>query len=158
MRDNEKILIKRRAFQRERDLARKLWSLGFAVIRGPASGAKTKRVFYPDLVAIKNGKIYIFEIKTREKEENIYVEPFQIEKLKEFSRRSGGRSFVAIKIVKETEWRFIPIELLEKTEKGRYKIDKKYFREGGLTIEDIYRDASGDRPLTEYIRKVSEKS
>lgn len=144
-------IIRRRAFQRERDLAQRLWRLGFAVIRGPASGAKTKRVLYPDLVAIKNRYVYIFEIKTKEREEHVYIEEHQINKLREFERRSGGRAFIAIKIVNKSDWRFVPLELLEKTERGRYKIDKKFFSEG-LCIDDLYREASGDKPLTEYIK------
>lgn len=149
-RESQRAAVRRRAFQRERDLARRLWALGFAVIRGPASGSKTKRLIYPDLVAIKNGRVYVFEVKTREEEGNIYIEPHQVEKLREFSRRSGGRSFIAVKIVRETEWRFIPIESLEKTESGRYKIDKRLIAEG-YKIEDLYREASGDVPLTRYL-------
>ncbi|HIC99009.1 MAG TPA: Holliday junction resolvase, partial [Pyrodictiaceae archaeon] len=38
-----------RGFEAERDLARRLWQKGFAVIRAPASGAKTKHYVYPDL-------------------------------------------------------------------------------------------------------------
>jgi len=144
--------LRRRAFQRERDLAQKLWRLGFAVIRGPASGAKAKRVPYPDLVAIKNRYIYIFEIKTKEREDHVYVEEHQIIKLREFEKRSGGKAFVAIKIIDETDWRFVPLEALEKTIGGRYKVDKKFFREG-LSLEDLYREASGDKPLTEFLRK-----
>lgn len=143
--------IAKRAFERERDLARRLWKLGFAVIRGPASGAKAKRVLYPDLVAIKNKNIYIFEIKTREREEHIYIERYQVDKLREFARRSGGKPFIAIKVVREGEWRFVPIESLEITESGNYKVDKKFFREG-LKIEDLYREASGDISLTEYLK------
>lgn len=141
----------KKAFERERDLARKFWKLGFAVVRGPASGAKVKRLVYPDLIAIKNGKIYVFEIKTREKEENIYLEKYQVEKLKEFTRRSGGRAFIAVKIINKTDWIFIPLEMLEEIESGRYKIDRKIFSEG-LKIEDLYREASGDKALTEYLK------
>jgi len=147
----ELLRIRRRAFQRERDLAQRLWRLGFAVVRGPASGAKAKRVIYPDLVAIKNRIIYIFEIKTKEKEDHIYIDEYQIIKLREFEKRSGGRAYIAIKVVDETDWRFVPIEALEKTGGGRYKIDKKFFREG-LSLEDLYREASGDKPLTQYFK------
>ncbi len=46
-----------RGTEYERDLAYKLYQRGWAVIRAPASGAKAKRYLYPDLVAIKKGRI-----------------------------------------------------------------------------------------------------
>ncbi|MEM1828904.1 MAG: Holliday junction resolvase, partial [Desulfurococcaceae archaeon] len=36
-----------KGFSHERDLVRRLWEYGFAVMRAPASGSKAKRVRYP---------------------------------------------------------------------------------------------------------------
>ncbi|MEM0326303.1 MAG: Holliday junction resolvase, partial [Desulfurococcaceae archaeon] len=50
---------RRRGFFHERDLVRRLWEHGFAVIRAPASGSRVKHVVYPDIVALYKGKVII---------------------------------------------------------------------------------------------------
>ncbi len=147
---NSKIkIVRTRSFQHERELARKLWKLGFAVVRGPASGAKAKNIVQPDLIAIKNRNIYIIEIKTSNKLRNIYVEDTQIEKITEFAKRSGGKPMIAVKIIGSGKWKFIDIEKLVKTG-NRYRIDKDAII-NGLTIKDIYKDASSDQKLDKFI-------
>jgi len=139
-------------FARERDLARLLWRKGFACVRGPASGAKAKRIIYPDLVAIKNGKIFVIEVKTREKRETIYIERLKIERLVEFSKRAGGRAFLAIKYMDGSEWRFIPIEKLETTPAGNYRLTPKTVAKEGLTLSDLVSIASNTISLDEFIK------
>ncbi|MEM0282497.1 MAG: Holliday junction resolvase, partial [Desulfurococcaceae archaeon] len=56
-----------RGFSHERDLARKLWDHGLAVMRAPASGSKGKKLLYPDIVAIYKGKVIAVEVKTMKK-------------------------------------------------------------------------------------------
>ncbi len=146
---NSKIkIVRTRSFQHERELARKLWKLGFAVVRGPASGAKAKNIVQPDLIAIKNRNIYIIEIKTSNKLRNIYVEDTQIEKITEFAKRSGGKPMIAVKIIGSGKWKFIDIEKLVKTG-NKYRIDKDAII-NGLTIKDIYKDASSDQKLDKF--------
>ena len=127
-----------RGFEAERDLARKLWQKGFAVIRAPASGAKAKYYVYPDLVAIWRGKILVFEVKRRAKLAPLYIDARQVEKLKEFCRRAGGEAFIAIKIVDEKKWYFVPLAELEQTETGKYKISVEKIR-NALTLEELVR-------------------
>lgn len=135
--------------QQERDLALRLWEMGFAVIRGPASGARAKRILYPDLVAIRTGKIYAFEVKTRISKKPIYVEKRQVEKLSEFVKRAGGRAFIAVKIVGETDWKLIPIELLKSSGGKSYKVDEESLSRS-LSIRDIYSEAVGTARLDKY--------
>ena len=97
----------------ERELVRKLWRLGFAAIRGPASGAKVKHSVYPDVVAIRNGLVLVFEVKYRRKPETIYISQRQITKIIEFARRAGGIALIAIKIGELGEWRIVPVDQLE---------------------------------------------
>jgi len=125
-----------RGFEAERDLARKLWQKGFAVIRAPASGAKAKHYVYPDLVAIWRGKILVFEVKRRTKIATLYIDAKQVEKLREFCRRAGGEAFIAVKIVDERKWYFVPLAELEQTETGKYKVSVEKIR-GALTLEEL---------------------
>lgn len=138
-----------RAFQHERDLVKRLWDYGFAVMRAPASGSKAKRIAYPDIVAIYKGKVIACEVKTMKKTRSIYLDGLQVEKLIEFSRRAGGDAFIAIKIVGSGSWLFIPIDKLEKVDDKRYKLTKDLMN-SGLHLEALVSIIKGVRRLTEF--------
>lgn len=89
---------RRRGFQAERELVKKLWDHGFAVIRAPASGSGARRFFYPDIVAIYHGKIFVIEVKYRSSNDPIYISKDKIDKLLDFAKRANARVFIAIKI------------------------------------------------------------
>ncbi len=139
-----------RGFSKERELARILWRKGFAVLRAPASGSRTRRLAYPDLVALRNGYILVFEVKTREKPGTIYIDRRQFMKLMEFVRRSGGSGYVAVKILDGRGWRFIPIERVEGTRGGNYRVSLEAI-ENGLRIDDLVRMTERNRVITEFI-------
>ena len=142
---------RRRGFAYERELARELWSRGFACMRAPASGAKVKRRAQPDLVAMKNGVIMVFEVKTRRREGHVYIDSSQVEKLVEFARRAGGMAFIAVKILDGRGWRFVPVEKLSKTRGGSFKAELSEV-ERGLRLRDLEVLASkGFRSLDEYL-------
>ncbi len=147
----EKHKGRRRGISRERELARILWKHGFAVLRAPASGAKTKRLAYPDIVALKNKTILVFEVKTREKPSTIYINKKQYMKLREFVERSGGIGFIAVKIMDGRGWRFIPLDSLEETSGGNYRVSVKSIDEG-YTIDYIIKLAEPTEEITKWIR------
>lgn len=97
----------------ELELARKLWKYGYAVVRGPASGRKARKVFYPDIFAAKNNKILVIEVKLRKHRDTIHLKEYTVRMLREYARRSGGKAYVAVKISEEKAWYFFPIEELE---------------------------------------------
>ena len=138
-----------RGYRAERDLVIRLWRLGFAVLRAPASGAKIKRADYPDIVAIKHGKVAVFEVKSRRELSTIYIEEEQLRKLKTFTERAGGKAYIAVKIPR-IEWKFIPIEKLEKTPKGRYKVCKDMIAKSP-GLEKVLADLGLLRTLEDYV-------
>lgn len=138
-----------RAFQHERDLVKRLWDHGFAVVRAPASGSKAKRIAYPDVVAIYKGRVIACEVKTVRKSRSIYLDGSQVDKLLEFSRRAGGDAFIAIKVVGSGTWLFIPIDKLEKIDSKRYKIPKELLN-SGLHLEALVSVVKGVKRLTEF--------
>lgn len=144
--------IRRRGFSHERDLVVKLWKKGFAVIRAPASGSKTKRTVYPDIVAIRDGIVLVFEVKTIGRVRDIYIESRQIEKLVEFARRAGGSGYVAIKIIGSGEWRFIPIDKLVKTAGGRFKVSKEVV-ENGVRLKELIVSLVKIKRLDEFMER-----
>jgi len=113
---------RRRGFSAERELARLLWSRGFAVVRGPASGARGRHVVYPDLVAIYQGNIYVFEVKYRHSLP-IYIQKEQINRLLEFARRAAGEPYIAVKLPRRG-WYIVPVENAVETRNG-YKISEE---------------------------------
>ncbi len=141
---------RQKGFHYERQLARKLWSLGFAVVRGPGSGGGSKEIVQPDLVAIKNNFIAAIEIKVRWSLGTIYVPKDKISRLSEFARRASGRAFIAIKIIDHIDWKFIPVEKLETTANGNYKIKMESLREA-LTLNGLLSLADGASTLEEYV-------
>ncbi|MGC8556365.1 MAG: Holliday junction resolvase Hjc [Conexivisphaera sp.] len=129
---SEESRSRRRGLDRERDLARRLWEMGFASIRAPASGAKAKRFVQPDVVAARAGTIFAFEVKARS-ELPIYVDSEQVEKLAEWARRAGARALLAIHY--KREWRFLPLEAASRV--GRtYRVDEESLA-SALGMEDL---------------------
>ncbi|WFO74527.1 Holliday junction resolvase [Desulfurococcaceae archaeon MEX13E-LK6-19] len=139
-----------RGFSRERELVRTLWKHGFAVMRAPASGAKSRRVKYPDIVAMKNGHIFVIEVKTKDKPGHIYIEKHQIDKVREFSERAGGKGFIAVKIMDGRGWRFIPLEKLVETPGGNYKVPLEEL-DNALDLKGFIKLADSSRKITEWI-------
>ncbi len=139
-----------RGYRAERNLVIRLWRLGFAVLRAPASGAKIKRADYPDIVAIKNGKIAVFEVKSRKELSTIYIKEEQLRKLKTFTQRAGGRAYIAVKIPR-IEWKFIPIEELERTPKGRYRVHRDTIAKSP-GLEKVLADLGLLKTLKDYIK------
>lgn len=144
-----------RGYRAERDLVILLWKRGFAVMRAPASGSKIKRAMYPDIVAIKKGKIVVFEVKSRSKEETIYIGSEQIRKLLEFTTRGGGRAYIAVKIPGK-DWLFIPVEQLEPTTSG-YRISRESLK-GALSLNQLEVVLGLAETLEKYMKNSAETS
>jgi Holliday junction resolvase len=113
--------VRRKGFEHERELARRLFREGFAVIRAPASGAKVFRLIYPDVVAIYKNKVLIFEVKAYSSLRVVYIDARRYEQLMAFAERAGGEAFLAFKLIGTGEWRLVPFSKLEKTKSGVYR-------------------------------------
>ena len=124
----------KKGYMEERDLVNKLWDLGFASLRVPASGGATKKPM-PDVIA-GNSDIYLtIEVKTTTKDK-IYINSEQINELYEFSKIFGAEPYIGVKF-KYTKWLFISPNSCPKTDKGNYKIEKEYMIANGLEIGEI---------------------
>ncbi len=124
--------FRRRGLDRERDLARRLWEMGFASMRAPASGSKAKHIVQPDVVAIKDGAVFAFEVKARS-DLPLYIEQEQVEKLLEWANRARARAFIALHYSRS--WHLVPLDGLERV--GRtYKVGEEDLSRA-LRLEDI---------------------
>ncbi len=128
---------RQRGFNAERELARILWRYGFAVVRGPASGARARKVFYPDLIAIYKGKIFVVEVKYRSTSQStVYINKKKVDKLIDFAKRAGGKVVIAVKIPKEG-WFIIEFNKVEYTSDGSIKINRQVLEEATRLEEFI---------------------
>ncbi|MCD6487797.1 MAG: Holliday junction resolvase [Desulfurococcales archaeon] len=105
----------------EYDLGRRLLRHGFFVMRAPGSGRRSKRFRYPDLLAIRKGRILLFEVKLRKKRETIIIPWKQYENLRYAASLSGGEPYIAVYVQEDKEWYFFKLEELEEQvhEKGK---------------------------------------
>lgn len=127
-----------RGFAAERELAYRLWRAGYAVLRAPASGSKVARVVYPDVLAVKDGRVLVFEVKTLARYKAIYIYKQKIDRLAEFARRAGGEAYVAVKLKDISRWFFVPVDTLRSADGGFYAILREQL-DGALSLEDLLR-------------------
>ena len=115
----------------ERELMKVLFADGFAVVRAGGSGVNV--LPSPDLLALKQSNIFIFECKAW-KGGYLYLEEYKIQQLEEFAKRSGGKIIIAWK-VPHHGWLFIGHEKLKKTKKNFFTISLKEAEKNCITLE-----------------------
>ena len=119
-----KNLSKKRAADYERVLVNRFWDYGFAVMRAPSSSG-TSKMPRPDVFAgsAEKGMLLAVEIKTS-RQDVFYIQPEQIQGLREFADRLGAKSYVAVKFVgKRMDFLFLSVpESLTKSKGGSYRI------------------------------------
>ncbi|MCE4622086.1 MAG: Holliday junction resolvase [Desulfurococcales archaeon] len=115
----------------ENELANLLWSMGYAVVRGPSSGSGVRRRYQPDIVAIKNGVVLVIEVKKAREGKTVYIPERQVRGLKEFASRAKGLALIAVRIA-GLGWRIHRLEDLDYTRNGNARIASP---ESGLKIE-----------------------
>ena len=136
-----------RGVREERELVNLLDKLGFAVLRAPASGSRT-RLDRPDILAGRRGFIVALEVKSTSKKA-LYVRGESIAQLKRFSERFGAKPFLAVKFkYSRVGWLLIDAESI--------KIEGKGFR---LTFEDAVKrgltpEALVTKSLEGFLSKV----
>ena len=133
-----------RGIREERELIHRLDSLGFAVLRAPASGSRTK-LDRPDILAGRKGFVLAIEVKTSRKK-TFYVRKESVEQLIRFSDRFGAKPYLAIKF-KHTglDWFLVKPENLVKTGKG-FKVSLNDLKMKGESLESLV-----TKSLTEYL-------
>lgn len=117
----------RKGASAERELIKMLEKEGFAVVRSAGS----KKV---DIVA-GNGKLYLcIEVKTTKKDK-LYLSEEDVEKVKSFASRFGGKGIVAIKFI-NNGWYFFDAEKLKKSGKN-YGITLQMAKHKAKTFDEV---------------------
>jgi len=127
----------------EYELVNLLKRSGYAVMRAPASGARAKKVFYPDVMAVKfdgvKHKVLIFEVKLRDERETVYIAGPKYWMLRDYAQRAGGKALLAVKVSKEGRWFLFPIEWLEEQvwKHGKRYVLRVEMYDRGLSLSDV---------------------
>ncbi len=107
----------RKGTRAERKLMELLKAQGFLVVRIAGSGN-----YSPDLIALKNGKALILEVKNSIKN-RVYIRPQQYKVLEMFEKE-GFRTYIAL--YRKGKFLFFPFSSIEKAGKYYY-IDESLF-------------------------------
>lgn len=146
---------RRSGYRAERELAHKLWEHGFAVVRGPASGAGARHLVYPDLVAIREGRVYVFEVKYRAPgTKRVYIDSGKLNRLLEFCKRARAQLLVAVKR-RGDGWLVIKVNEEMLSEAAGKTLGLSL--EEGIPLETFIREAL-HRPLDSYAGVAEETS
>jgi len=115
-----------KGYRNEWQLTHEFAKRGFMAVRTPRSG----RIGLPspDIIALKNGKIFVIEAKARE--EAFKIEAEQLNELKQW-QQNGAAAYIAWKISRKG-WKFLK---LDDVIKNNGNIGKKFAAEKSFGIE-----------------------
>ena len=123
---------KKRGCDAERELLHMFWGKGFAALRSAGSGSM--KYPGPDLIVSNKIRILAIECKST-KEKKRYLDKDDVNQLKEFCDIFGAEPWFAVRFAR-TNWLFLSLEDIEKTEKG-YVIDSEVAERRGLLIDEV---------------------
>src|SRR3989344_2205084 len=94
-----------KGYRAERSLLHTLYGMGYMVLRAPHSGSSS--LASPDIVAAKDGKLLVFECKSREAA--FTVDDEQMRELHEWQEKAGATAYVAWKLSRK-DWVFLHLK------------------------------------------------
>ena len=118
-----------KGYRAEYELVHKLSKMGYMVVRTPRSGRIG--LASPDIIAIKNGKIIVIEVKSRKSAFNVKEE--QLKELDEWVDKGGAVAYLGCKVARKG-WYFLK---LDDVKNNRGNIGKKFIDSFGINIENI---------------------
>lgn len=116
----------------ERELLHLFWSKKWAALRSAGSGSM--KYPGPDLIASNKIRVLAIECKST-KEKKRYLDRHDVEQLREFCNIFGAEPWFAVRFAR-TNWLFLSLEDIEKTENG-YVIDAKVAERRGLLLDEL---------------------
>ena len=134
-------MTKKRASDYERMLVNRFWDNVFAVMRAPSS-SETKKMPRPDIFVGSAKKRLMFSIEIKTSRQNVfYVQESQIKGLLEFTKRMGGKAYLAVKFVgKRMDFLFLAVpDSLTKSKGGSYRVDIETLKEKGIDFSSLIR-------------------
>lgn len=118
-----------KGYSAERELVHTLSRMGYMTIRAPRSGRID--LPSPDVIAVKDGRVIVFEVKFRASAFTVPAE--QLEELKLWKEKAGANAYIGCKISRKG-WKFLH---LHDVMANNGNIGKKFIAEKGIPIEAI---------------------
>lgn len=117
----------------ERELIKMFFDTGvFAPLRVAGSGSTTLPA--PDLLVGGKGRVLAIECKSGKKRR--YIDPEQIQELKEFAAKFGAEAWIGARFDREG-WYFLNIVDLHISKGGNYAVDAAIAKEKGVSFEQL---------------------
>ena len=118
-----------KGYAAERELTHTLAKMGYMAIRAPRSGRIN--LPSPDVIAAKDGRLIVFEVKFRESA--FTVRPEQLQELVEWRDKAKAAAYLACKISRKG-WKFIH---LHEVISNNGNVGKKFIEAKGISIDQI---------------------
>ncbi len=118
-----------KGYSAERELVHTMAKLGYMTIRAPRSGRIN--LPSPDVIAVKDGKVLIFEVKFRASA--FKIEQEQLDELIAWKEKAGAITYVACKISRKG-WKFLH---LHDVLANKGNIGKKFLEAKGISLESV---------------------
>ena len=119
-------------------LARKLRKMGFFVVRAPASGRGKARRPFPDLVAIRSGKVFFIEVKERGDNRPIHVPKRLRDHFLSMAARAGAEFLLCVFYRSVGEFRCLELAACDYESKEYCVFRYRTFLEAGRRIEEVF--------------------
>ena len=117
-----------KGYSAERELVHTLAKLGYMTIRAPRSGSID--LPSPDVIAVKDGRVIVFEVKFRASAFTVPKE--QLEELTQW-KGAGAHTYIGCKLARRG-WKFLH---LHDVIANNGNIGKKFIEEKGFLIDKI---------------------
>jgi Holliday junction resolvase len=118
-----------KGYRAEWHLLHALAKRDFMVLRAPRSG----RIGLPspDIIAVKDGRVMVFECKSREDAFSVQAE--QLEELRQWEQKAGAFAYLAWKVSRQ-DWVFLT---LRDVMNNNGNVGKKFALEKGISMDTL---------------------
>ncbi len=118
-------------------LMQKLKKLGYFVMRSPGSGRGSRRIWYPDIVAIRLGRPVFIEVKERGNNRDIHLPKIKYRQYKYIQHLAGADFYLCVFYKAIGEFRCLELDRYD-YETDRYYVYKfRSFVEKGHRVEEV---------------------
>lgn len=120
-------------------LMQKLKKLGYFVMRSPGSGRGTRKIWYPDVVAIRKERVVFIEVKERGDNRDIHLPKQQYRQYRYIQDLAGAEFYLCVFYQSIREFRCLGIDRFD-YETYRYYVYKfRSFVEKGHRVEEVFK-------------------
>ena len=129
----------RKGTAKERELVNKFEEHGWFARRAGASGGGTDSESY-DVIAAKDGRVIVLELKYRDPDNPIYVDAEKVKGLIDIAKQFGGDPMIVARWKQDTNFYGYHPANCYQTDSGTYRLKAKESKVNGLPIPPLTDD------------------